>query len=101
MASTAFCLMSAGAGQSGKPWPRFTAPYFAASRLISRMTDSVKLADFREMRFLDILGCMYRDGILTRNVSPKAANHRSLRTHRMLLLKLWSKNHLVSGSYVR
>jgi hypothetical protein len=31
-----------GAGQSGKPWPKLTAPYLTASRLISRMTDSVK-----------------------------------------------------------
>src|SRR4051812_46921412 len=37
-AAMAFCaasLMKAGAGKSGKPWPRFTAPCSTASLVIS------------------------------------------------------------------
>jgi A/G-specific adenine glycosylase len=56
IASIAFCLMSSGAAQSGNPWPRLTAPYFIASRVISRITDSVNEAAFRETRFLEIMG---------------------------------------------
>src|SRR5688500_11396073 len=41
MASQAACFTTAGAGKSGKPWARFTAWCAAASRVISRMTDSV------------------------------------------------------------
>src|ERR1051325_11437092 len=41
-------LMSSGAGKSGKPCERLTAPYFRASRVISRMTDSVKRLAFSE-----------------------------------------------------
>src|SRR5688500_8725237 len=48
--------MSSGAGQSGNPCPRFTAPYFAASRLISRMTDSVNDAALCEIRCFETLG---------------------------------------------
>src|SRR6266536_1953852 len=42
MAFIATCLMSSGAAKSGKPCERFTAPCLSASRVISRMTDSVK-----------------------------------------------------------
>src|SRR5580692_11636312 len=38
----AACLISAGAGKSGKPCARFTALCSMAWRVISRMTDSVK-----------------------------------------------------------
>jgi hypothetical protein len=41
-------LISAGAGKSGKPCERFTAPCLMASRVISRMTDSVKRDAFSE-----------------------------------------------------
>ena len=40
----------AGTAKSGKPWARLTAPCCTASRFISRMTDSVKLAALAEMR---------------------------------------------------
>src|SRR5205807_3479217 len=49
-------LMSSGAAKSGKPCERFTAPYFIASRVISRMTDSVKRLALREMRRDEIAG---------------------------------------------
>src|SRR5437764_8033119 len=42
MACIARALMSSGAGKSGKPCERLTAPCLKASRVISRMTDSVK-----------------------------------------------------------
>src|SRR5271165_2504299 len=44
IASWAARLTSAGAGKSGKPWDRFTAPCSMACRVISRITDSVKRA---------------------------------------------------------
>src|SRR5437762_10798107 len=43
-------LMSSGAAKSGKPCERLTAPYFIASRVISRITDSVNRPAFRETR---------------------------------------------------
>src|SRR6476646_10835532 len=43
-------LMSSGAAKSGKPWERLTAPYFMASRVISRITDSVNRLALRETR---------------------------------------------------
>src|SRR5205823_11233062 len=43
-------LISAGAAKSGKPCDRLTAPCFKASRVISRMTDSVNWLALRETR---------------------------------------------------
>jgi hypothetical protein len=42
MARLAASFSSAGAGKSGNPWARLTAPLRSARRVISRMTDSVK-----------------------------------------------------------
>src|SRR5213075_2128499 len=50
MACIATRLMSSGAAKSGKPCERLTAPYFIASRVISRMTDSVNRLALRETR---------------------------------------------------
>src|SRR5690348_8660017 len=49
IASHAACLSSSGAGKSGKPCDRLSAPCNCAWRVISRMTDSVNLAAFWEM----------------------------------------------------
>src|SRR5438093_8080820 len=43
-ASCADSLISRGAGKSGNPCARLTAPYCIAWRVISRITDSVKCA---------------------------------------------------------
>src|ERR1700722_17088465 len=48
IASCAARLMSAGAGKSGKPCERFTALWRIASRVISRITDSVKRSALEE-----------------------------------------------------
>src|SRR6476619_6584399 len=49
--------MSLGAEKSGKPCDKLTAPCFSASRVISRMTDSVnKLALRDTWRLLEIEG---------------------------------------------
>src|SRR4026207_1538935 len=57
MASMALRLMSSGAEKSGKPCDRLTAPCFSASRVISRMTDSVnELAFCETWRLLEIEG---------------------------------------------
>src|ERR1700683_5308212 len=42
MARLAGSWMSVGAGKSGNPWARLTAPTRSARRVISRITDSVK-----------------------------------------------------------
>src|SRR4029077_4845102 len=41
-------LISSGAAKSGNPWDRLTAPCFNASRVISRITDSVNCSAFAE-----------------------------------------------------
>src|SRR5690348_252715 len=48
MACRAASLISAGAAKSGKPCERFTALCFSASRVISRITDSVNCSAFAE-----------------------------------------------------
>src|SRR4026209_282604 len=48
IASIALRLMSSGAEKSGNPCDRFTAPCFNASRVISRITDSVNELAFCE-----------------------------------------------------
>src|SRR5207247_695774 len=52
IASAAACFSSSGAGKSGKPWARLTAPRAMASRFISRMTDSVNRSAFALIRAL-------------------------------------------------
>jgi hypothetical protein len=49
-AAAAASLRSVGAGKSGKPCARLTAPASTASRFISRMTDSVNEAALRLIR---------------------------------------------------
>src|SRR5512139_2593642 len=46
MARTAASLISPGAAKSGKPWARFTPLWRMHTRVMSRMTDSVKLSAF-------------------------------------------------------
>src|ERR1700723_3209233 len=48
IASCAARLIAAGAGKSGKPCERLTAPWRRARRVISRITDSVKRSAFRD-----------------------------------------------------
>src|SRR5262245_50520041 len=49
-ASAAARLISSGAGKSGKPWARLTAPAATARRFISRITDSVNDSAFALIR---------------------------------------------------
>src|SRR5580658_3235119 len=58
IASCAARLISPGAGKSGKPCDKFTALYWMANRVISRITDSVNCAVFEESsgRMLAIRG---------------------------------------------
>src|SRR5438045_519196 len=75
--------MCSGAAQSGKPWPRFTAPYFTASRLISRMTDSVNDAALVDIRLFEIFGWIM---LFHRNRSdaPRAISTRFRRSFQAL-----------------
>src|SRR5437899_2998188 len=56
MARRAASFTSRGAGKSGNPCERFTAPCSWASRVISRMTDSVKRAALSDARTLTSAG---------------------------------------------
>src|SRR6202171_3761479 len=47
-ACRAASFTSFDAGKSGNPWAIFTASYCSASRVISRITDSVKLSVFAD-----------------------------------------------------
>src|SRR6185369_1077635 len=50
--------MSSGAEKSGKPCDRFTAPCFIASRVISRITDSVN-----ELALWETCRCLETEGV--------------------------------------
>src|SRR5215213_9514786 len=69
MAAAAARLRSSGAGKSGNPCERLTAPYLRASRVISRMTDSVKRLAFSETwrcslaAGVVIMSCLFRQKI--------------------------------------
>ena len=54
MAACAAAFSSAGAAKSGNPCDRLIAPWRWASRVISRMTDSVNRAALREPAVLGI-----------------------------------------------
>src|SRR5262249_55136874 len=49
MACRAASLIASGAAKSGKPWDKFTALCFSASRVISRITDSVNCSALAEI----------------------------------------------------
>ena len=70
IARIATCLMSSGAAKSGNPWERFTAPCFIASRVISRITDSVNELAFAEMRLrVEIAGVVMTVCVLRNQVA--------------------------------
>jgi hypothetical protein len=48
IAAHAASFIGSGIGKSGKPWARLIAPCWLATRVISRMTDSVKVLVRRE-----------------------------------------------------
>jgi hypothetical protein len=65
IASIAACLMGSGAPKSGNPCARFTAPYFIAWRVISRITDSVNrlaFSDTLDLRETVVIGSRGSDG---------------------------------------
>src|SRR3712207_885941 len=70
MASAAARFNSAGAGKSGKPCERLTAPWRMASRVISRMTDSVKRAAFCDTRLF-----VEAAGLVIVNLTASRANY--------------------------
>src|ERR1700722_16092684 len=70
MASCAARLISAGAGKSGKPCERFTALCRSASRVISRITDSVKRSAFEESFGLVAVARSRDGGVILCSVEP-------------------------------
>src|SRR5438552_13574177 len=70
MARQAACLMASGAGKSGKPCERLTAWWRCASRVISRMTDSVNCAALTEPRAFRTRGFGSIRGILPQTLPP-------------------------------
>src|ERR1700747_2888526 len=63
MAWRAASFTSAGAAKSGKPCERFTAPCFIASRVISRITDSVNCSALAEIMRREICA-IFDSGLL-------------------------------------
>src|SRR6478672_10112672 len=89
IASAAACLSSSGAGKSGKPWARLTAPWAIARRFISRMTDSVNREALALMRPVAVvvasvtrpsLGRRFERERLERDRKPRAASPGALET---------------------
>src|SRR5207342_3514004 len=73
-AFAAASFSSGGHGKSGNPWARLTAPCCTASRFISRMTDSVKLAALAEIRGWLMARSLRRDSHeLARDPFPPSA----------------------------
>src|SRR5690349_24503809 len=70
--------MSSGAEKSAKPCERFTAPCFSASRVISRMTDSVN-----ELAFCETCRCFEIEGLA---MAAHIIGHRPRQTLRDDLL---------------
>src|SRR4051812_41229712 len=62
IAALAASFSSVGHGKSGKPCARFTAPRSRASRVISRMTDSVKVSALALIRTMGSRGAWCGDG---------------------------------------
>src|SRR3990172_2389830 len=58
IAAVAACFTISGAAKSGKPCARLTAPCAWASRVISRITDSVKQAALRDARARRTIGSL-------------------------------------------
>src|SRR5690348_17880923 len=84
IASIARRLMSSGAEKSGKPCDRLTAPYFSASRVISRITDSVNELALRDTwRLFEVVGVVIgfepQSNILA---ADYADERRAIRVHR-------------------
>src|SRR5437868_13311699 len=88
IASCALRLMSGGAEKSGKPCDRFTAPCFSASRVISRITDSVNKLAFRDtylffdgaaVIYLCLLVANSRDNLLTRSFALELVEYGAYR----------------------
>src|SRR5215212_4009177 len=76
MASIARVLMSAGAGKSGKPCERLTAPCFRASRVISRMTDSVNRLAFSETWRCSLAAGIVMAFVLTRQKTEEISRQK-------------------------
>src|SRR5262245_54883376 len=72
--------MSAGAEKSGKPCDKLTAPCFNASRVISRITDSVnKLALRDTWRLLVVIGVVIGQEKVTQTGTQMNADEGGLR----------------------
>src|ERR1700720_103155 len=78
MAWRAASLTSAGAAKSGKPCERFTALCFIASRVISRITDSVNCSALAEIMRREICA-IFASGLLIDLRLASASNVRTIR----------------------
>src|ERR1700683_8334 len=88
IASCAACFISRGAGKSGKPCDKFTALYWMANRVISRITDSVNCAVFEESSGLMLAVRGEFDGIIFLATIQLAINVRVARNYFYILARL-------------
>src|SRR5690242_20234956 len=98
MACCAASLISAGAGKSGKPWERLTAPWRSAKRVISRITDSVKRPALEERAGLVAAARWIGAGFMLCPVEP-AIDSRVSRDdlHVQARLRKWNRLHEFRG----
>src|SRR5277367_481443 len=103
IASCAARLISAGAGKSGNPCERFTAPWRSARRVISRITDSVKRSAFRESVGLAARARSGWAGFICLSSIKPAINVRVARHDLHVLSRLGERNrvHEFGGLAVR
>src|SRR5437667_7433224 len=100
MACIATRLTSSGAAKSGKPCERLTAPYFRASRVISRITDSVNWLALRETR-REILGAGVVIDLATDGHGLAQIRKRRQLFHLLLSVSIWVSLWLEPARYRR
>src|SRR5436190_9273929 len=88
-AAAAARLSSGGQAKSGNPWARLTAPAAAASRFISRMTDSVKRSALAEIRGRAMLGSLVRALGRGQRSPPAACDDAAMTDHMPLAIGPW------------
>src|ERR1700731_612977 len=91
IASRAACLISAGAGKSGKPCERLIALCWSARRVISRMTDSVNWPALAESLALTASARCGLAGFILHSVNL-AINFRVARDNFDILARLGERN---------
>src|ERR1700683_2268152 len=100
IASCAARLISMGAGKSGKPCDKFTASYWMANRVISRITDSVNCAVLEESSGLMLAIRGEFDGFIFLATIQLAVNVSVARNYFNIFARLGERNRVHKFSEV-